>query len=166
MCYSIHSSTKHRSMGEHNPHRDCSLEKGLYSLRPIALNAPRPRRRDAGDVHLIKGLFRRLGCGRGETPGRVMHEDEITHPWKDLLAPAPSIENAVMPNPFLKVIRPLLRWDVSAQPVGCTRLAGCRDVVHLALDREQRRMSDGGGIDCLTLPGHGSTGKRVPLENP
>jgi hypothetical protein len=33
-----------------------------------------------------------------------MHEDEITQPWKDLLAPATSIENAVMPNPFLKVI--------------------------------------------------------------
>jgi hypothetical protein len=35
-----------KSTGEHNPHRDCSPEKGLYWLRPIALNAPRPRRRE------------------------------------------------------------------------------------------------------------------------
>src|SRR4051812_31008807 len=91
-------------------------------------NAPRPRRRDASYVYLIKVLFRRLGCGRGKTPGHVMREDEITHPWEDLLAPAASIENAVMPDPFLKVIRPLLRRNVSAQPVGRTGLAGRRDV--------------------------------------
>ena len=95
-----------------------------------------------------------------------MHEDEITHPWKDLLAPATTVENAVMSNPFLKVIRLLLHRNVSAQPVGRMRLAGRRDVVHLALDREQRGVSDRGGIDPLPLPCHGSTGQRVPLENP
>src|SRR3954465_10991127 len=99
-------------------------------------------------------------------PRRVMHEDEIAHPWKDLLAPAASIENAVMSNPFLKVIRLLLRRNVSAQLVRRMRLAGSRDVVHLALDREQRRVSDCGRIDPLPLPCHGSARQRMPLENP
>ena len=94
-----------------------------------------------------------------------MHEDEITHPWKYLLTPATSIEDAVMSNPFLKVIRLLLRRNVSAQPVGRTGLAGRRDVVHLALHREQSRVPDSGGIDPLALPCHDSTGERMLLEN-
>src|SRR3954454_21728212 len=94
-----------------------------------------------------------------------MREDEITHSWKDLLAPAASIEDAVMPNPFLKGIRPLLRRNVSTQPVGRTGLAGSRDVVQFALDREQRRVSDRGGIACLALQGHSSARQRMPLEN-
>src|SRR3954464_8462840 len=81
-------------------------------------NAPRPWRRDTSGPYPIKLLFRRLGCGRGKTSGRVMRENEITHPWKDLLAPATAIEDAVMSNPFLEVVRPLLRRNVSAQPVG------------------------------------------------
>src|SRR5687768_10545311 len=93
-----------------------------------------------------------------------MHEDEVTHPWKDLLAPATSIENAVMSNPFLKMIRLLLHRNVSAQPVGRTGLAGSRDVVHLALDREQSRMPDRSGIDTLAFPCHGSARQRMLLE--
>src|SRR3954471_16264198 len=99
-------------------------------------------------------------------PASVMHEDEIAHSWKDLLAPAASIENAVMSNPFLKVIRLLLRRNVSAQLVRRMRLAGSRDVVQFALNREQRRVSDRGWIDCLALPCHSSARQRVPLENP
>jgi hypothetical protein len=95
-----------------------------------------------------------------------MGANEITHPWKDLLAPATSIENAVMPDPFLKVIRLLLRRNVSAQPVGRTRLSRCRDVVQFTLDREQSRMPDGGGIDPLALPCHSSARQRMLLENP
>src|SRR5215470_15453141 len=73
--------------------------------------------------------------------------DEVTHLREDLLAPTPPIEDAVVSDPRLHVMRFALGGNPAAELQCRLGLARGADIVVLALDAEQRRPGDRRRLD-------------------
>src|SRR5271165_7685448 len=94
----------------------------------------------------------RLWCAGAVGPRRlgrslVDERDESQDPRHDLLAEAGAVEHAVMADLQLQMMQLLPVRDVGAQLMGGIGLADPRNIVLLALDREQPAIADRGRID-------------------
>src|SRR6202035_2709480 len=91
----------------------------------------------------------------------IVGHHEVRDPRRDLGAKARSVEHAVMADTRLHPMGPALGGNVEAQPVRRLGLSEARDIVVLALDREQRDAADAGGIDLRAPVRHGALRQSV-----
>src|SRR5512140_3933172 len=91
-----------------------------------------------------KGAFEHFASPLRKEGANLSHAraDEGTEPGRDLLAPAPAAEGAVMADVRLQMVLPAIVGDRGAERVRGAGLADAGDVVLAALDGEQRGVAD------------------------
>src|SRR5262245_14728913 len=102
---------------------------------------------------------------RGPALRLPLAADELRDPRRDLLPPAPSAEDAVVPGARLHVLAPALFPQPAAERMRGGSLSDAGDVVVLSFDGHQGRPADGFGLDRLAPPGHLSARQIVALEH-
>src|SRR5262249_36616757 len=105
-----------------------------------------------------------LMLARYASRARVGAEPVLDHRG-DALAPLAAVDDAEVPDLLGEVVLLLLRGQVRGEAERGAGLADARDVVALALDREQRGVADRVGVDRLAAVDELALGQRVLLEH-
>ena len=71
-----------------------------------------------------------------------MGRDEFGDPGRDFRTETRSVENTIVPDLRLKIVRPLFRRNIDADLMSGFGLSDTRNIVILAFNREQRNRSD------------------------